>query len=195
MKKLIIFGTGDYAEVAHYYFKNEGKYVIEYFTIDKKYYHDKNFLGLEVKIFEEIEKNISAYDDYYFFIAIGFSKQNQNRKNVYEKLKSLNVKFANFISKDALIANNVEIGKNVFILEQNNLQPFVKIGDNVVLWSGNHIGHHSTIGDHSFVTSHVVISGGVKVGDESFIGVNATIVDHINIENGKFIKANSLIIN
>ena len=107
MKKLIIFGTGEYAEVAHYYFKNEGKYKIEYFTIDKKYYSDNKFLGLEVKIFEEIEKNIFEYEDYYFFVAIGSSNQNQNRKNIYEKLKSLNVKFANFISEDALIAKNV----------------------------------------------------------------------------------------
>ena len=86
MKKLIIFGTGEYAEVAHYYFKNEGKYKIEYFTIDKKYYSDNKFLGLEVKIFEEIEKNIFEYEDYYFFVAIGSSNQNQNRKNIYEKL-------------------------------------------------------------------------------------------------------------
>ena len=194
MKKLIIFGTGQYAEVVHYYFKNEGIYEIECFTIDKEYYLDKKFLGHEVKIFEEIEKNISDYIDHYFFIAIGYSSQNENRKHIYEKLESLNVKFANFISKDALIAENVQIGKNVLILEQNNLQPFVKIGDNVVLWSGNHIGHHSTIGDHTFVSSHVVVSGGVNVGEQCFIGVNATIVNHVNLKTGKFVKANSLIV-
>ena len=193
MKKLIIYGIGEYAEIAHYYFQSEGIYNVEFFVVDKEFYEEKRFLGLEVKTFDEIENNISQFNDYKFFVAIGFSNQNTNRKNVFNKIKNLGFKFASYISKDALIADNVVIGKNAFILEQNNLQPFVKIGDNVVLWSGNHIGHHSVIDDHTFITSHAVISGGVKIGSQCFIGVNATIVDHVVVENNAFIKANSLI--
>ncbi len=193
MKKLIIYGIGEYAEIAHYYFQSEGIYNVECFVVDKEFYEENRFLGLEVKTFDEIENNISQFNDYEFFVAIGFSNQNTNRKNVFNKIKNLGFKFASYISKDALIADNVVIGKNAFILEQNNLQPFVKIGDNVVLWSGNHIGHHSVIDDHTFITSHAVISGGVKIGSQCFIGVNATIVDHVVVENNAFIKANSLI--
>tara|TARA_Y100001958_G_C21247489_1_gene578862 strand:+ start:632 stop:1219 length:588 start_codon:yes stop_codon:yes gene_type:complete len=193
MKKLIIYGIGEYAEIAHYYFQSEGIYNVECFVVDKEFYEEKRFLGLEVKTFDEIENNISQFNDYKFFVAIGFSNQNTNRKNVFNKIKNLGFKFASYISKDALIADNVVIGKNAFILEQNNLQPFVKIGDNVVLWSGNHIGHHSVIDDHTFITSHAVISGGVKIGSQCFIGVNATIVDHVVVKNNAFIKANSLI--
>ena len=193
MKKLIIYGIGEYAEIAHYYFQSEGIYNVECFVVDKEFYEEKRFLGLEVKTFDEIENNISQINDYKFFVAIGFSNQNTNRKNVFNKIKNLGFKFASYISKDALIADNVVIGKNAFILEQNNLQPFVKIGDNVVLWSGNHIGHHSVIDDHTFITSHAVISGGVKIGSQCFIGVNATIVDHVVVKNNAFIKANSLI--
>ena len=193
MKKLIIYGIGEYAEIAHYYFQSEGIYNVECFVVDKEFYEENRFLGLEVKTFDEIENNISQFNDYEFFVAIGFSNQNTNKKNVFDKIKNLGFKFASYISKDALIADNVVIGKNAFILEQNNLQPFVKIGDNVVLWSGNHIGHHSVIDDHTFITSHAVISGGVKIGSQCFIGVNATIVDHVVVENNAFIKANSLI--
>ena len=42
MKKLIIFGTGEYAEVAHYYFKNEGKYKIEYFISRPKFWFNSS---------------------------------------------------------------------------------------------------------------------------------------------------------
>ena len=194
MKKLIIYGIGEYAEIAHYYFQSEGIYNVEFFVVDKEFYEEKRFLGLEVKTFDEIENNISQFNDYKFFVAIGFSNQNTNRKNVFNKIKNLGFKFASYISKDALIADNVVIGKNAFILEQNNLQPFVKIGDNVVLWSGNHIGHHSIVEDNCFISSHVVISGHCKIGANSFIGVNSTLRDGISIGKYNTLGAGCLIV-
>ena len=187
MKKLIIYGIEEYAEVAQYYFEKESDYKVDFFTVDKKYATKKSLNGkklFHLKILSLMKNLIQSI----IFIAIGFSNSNSNRKKIFEKLNNLNVNFASFISKDALVASNVHLGKNLFILEQNNLQPFVSVGDNVVMWSGNHIGHHSKIGSHAFITSHVVISGGVSVGESSFFGVNSTVIDHINIEQNLLLK-------
>lgn len=193
MKKLIIYGTGELAEVADYYFGLNSDYNTEYFMVDKDYANSTTFNGKPVILFEDLENNNSFIKDYYFFTAIGFSSNNTNRKNIFKKLNTLGANFANFISEDAIVAENVSLGKNLFILEQNNIQPFCNIGDNVIMWSGNHIGHHSNIGAHCFITSHVVVSGGVEIGESSFLGVNSTIVDHVSLKNKTFVKANSLI--
>tara|TARA_Y100001958_G_C20883276_1_gene312586 strand:- start:30 stop:623 length:594 start_codon:yes stop_codon:yes gene_type:complete len=193
MKNLVIFGISEYSEVASYYFNNHSDYKIVSYTVDDEFVTSNKFNNLDVVPYSEISKHKDIKNDTSFFIAIGYSKNNEVRKNTYNKLKKEGVTFANFISNDAIIAKNSIIGENVFILEQNNIQAFVEIGNNVVLWSGNHIGHHSKIKDHTFITSHVVVSGGVEIGQSSFLGVNSTIVDHITLDENSFIKANSLV--
>ena len=196
-KPLIIFGTGEIADVAHYYFTHDGERQVAAFTSNASHIIKPTFHKLPVMMFEDIERHYGP-DEYEMFIGVGYSKVNAVRKEKYLAAKAKGYKLASYISSKANILCDVQaIGDNSFILEQNNIQPFVRIGSNVTLWSGNHIGHHSVIEDHSFITSHVVVSGGVKIGEHSFIGVNATLRDHITIGKrcvigaGAYISANT----
>jgi sugar O-acyltransferase (sialic acid O-acetyltransferase NeuD family) len=192
-KQLVIFGTSDIAELAHYYFTHDSFYEVVAFTVDSKFLVDRFFCGLPVVPFESIE---SLYPPFKFeiFIALSYSKINAVRKEKFFNCKNLGYKLANYISSRSTVLNNYRVGENCFILEDNTIQPFVIIGNNVTLWSGNHIGHHSEIKDHCFIASHVVVSGGVSIGEQSFIGVNATLRDHIRIGNRCVIGAGSLIL-
>ncbi len=192
MKKLVIFGNGDIAELAYFYFKNESDYEVVGFTVDKDYLESNVFLGLPNIVFEDVEQVFPA-DEFYMFVAVSYAKLNQVRAQKYRVLKEMGYRLASFVSSKA--TNYAEsIGENCFILEDNTLQPFVRIGNNVTLWSGNHIGHHSTVEDHCFITSQVVISGGCTIGESSFIGVNATLRDHIKIGQLNVIGAGCLIL-
>jgi sugar O-acyltransferase (sialic acid O-acetyltransferase NeuD family) len=192
MEKLIVFGAGDIAELSYYYFSKENKYEICAFTVDKPYLNTESFHNIPVVDFEFVEKQY-APDEYKMFVAISYSQVNKIRAEKYYQAKNKGYKLISYISEKATIFDNVELGENCFILEDNTIQPFVKIGNNVTLWSGNHIGHHSIIGDHCFVTSQVVISGGVKIEPFCFIGVNSTIRDHITIAKECVIGAGSII--
>lgn len=192
-KKLIIFGTGDIAELAHYYFRSDSNYEVIGFTVDGAYLQDSIFCGLPVVSFEEISKHYSPHQ-YELFIALSYSKLNLIRKEKYLAAKALGYQLASFVSSRATVLNQGNIGDNCFIFEDNTIQPFVSIGNNVTLWSGNHIGHHSQIMDHCFVASHVVISGGVIIGEQCFIGVNATLRDHIKIGERCVIGAGTLLL-
>ena len=192
MKKLIIFGIGEQAEMAYYYFKNDSKYDIVAFTVDKKYIDKETFFDLPIVEFESIE-NVYSEEEYELFIAIGYNKINKLREEKYLLCKEKGYKIASYISSKASIFTD-KIGENCFILEDNTVQPYVEIGNNVTLWSGNHIGHHSIIQDNCFVTSHVVISGGCEIGENTFIGVNATLRDHIKIGKSNVIGAGALIL-
>lgn len=192
-KSLVIFGSGDIAQLAYFYFKTDSTYEITAFSVDAAYMKDTNFCGLPVIAFENITSQYPP-EQYELFIALSYSKLNALRKEKYLAAKALGYRLASFVSSKATILNDGCIGENCFIFEDNTIQPFVTIGNNVTLWSGNHIGHHSKINDHCFIASHVVVSGGVEIGEQCFIGVNATLRDHIKIGEKCVIGAGALLL-
>jgi|SoiMethySBSTD1v2_1073268.scaffolds.fasta_scaffold1585939_2 sugar O-acyltransferase (sialic acid O-acetyltransferase NeuD family) len=177
---LVIFGAGDIAQLAKFYFQRDSGYEVAAFTVDAAYLVTPTFCDLPVVAFEEVAQRYPP-TEYTFFVAISYSKLNALRRDKYQAAKSLGYRLASYVSSRATVLNDGNIGENCFILEDNTIQPFVTIGHNVTFWSGNHVGHHSFIGDHTFVASHVVISGGVRIGEQCFIGVNATLRDHIRV--------------
>ena len=192
-KPLVIFGSGDIAQLAHYYFSTDSNYEIVAFTVDANYIKESEFCGLPVVAFEDVAKNYPP-DSYDFFVALSYSKLNAVRKEKFLAAKEMGYKLVSFISSRATVLNEGRIGENCFIFEDNTIQPFVTIGNNVTLWSGNHIGHHSVIHDHTFIASHVVISGGVEIGEQCFVGVNATLRDHIKIGAKCVVGAGALLL-
>ncbi len=192
MKKLIIFGLTDTAELANYYFSNDSDFKVEAFCADKDYINEKKFCDLEVHDFNKIEELFNP-SDYFIFIAISYKNMNQVRQKKLQEAKEKGFKIASYISSKASILNRNKIGENCFILEDNTIQPFVRIGNNVTLWSGNHIGHHTEIGDNTFISSQVVISGRCKIGENCFFGVNSTVNNEINIADFSLISSSSLI--
>lgn len=191
--KLVIFGTGDMAELAHQYFSTDSEYEVVAFTVDKAFLSVSDFCGLPVIAFEDIAE-IYAPQTHSMFIALGYSQLNEARKQKYFAAKLKGYPLASYISSKATVLNRGAIGDNAFILEDNTIQPFVEIGANVVLWSGNHIGHHSKIADHCFLASHIVVSGRVEIGEACFVGVNATFRDHIKVGEKCIIGAGSLLL-
>ena len=191
-KKLIIFGVGQVAELAHFYFTKDSKYRVEAFVVDSGFHSVKSFLSLPVFDFETAIKKFKP-NDYRMFVAIGYSNLNYARKAAFDKAKKEGYKLTSYVSSKASILTEIPVGENCFILEDNTIQPLVEVGNNVTLWSGNHIGHHSKIGSHTFISSHVVVSGNVLIGEQCFLGVNSTIRDGIELGDRTVVGAGSLI--
>jgi sugar O-acyltransferase (sialic acid O-acetyltransferase NeuD family) len=193
MSKLIIFGIGDIAQLAHFYFTNDSEHEVVAFTVDRDYMKAPDFCNLPVVAFDEVDEKYppSAYKA---FIAISYAKVNAVRAEKYHQAKQKGYSLVSYISSKATHWQDLQCGDNCFILEDNTIQPYTNIGNNVTIWSGNHIGHHAQIGDNCFITSHVVISGGVRIEDNCFLGVNSTVRDHITIARNCVIAAGSLIL-
>ncbi|AKG91247.1 sugar O-acyltransferase, sialic acid O-acetyltransferase NeuD family [Geoglobus ahangari] len=192
-KKVVIFGTSSFAEVAYYYLTKDSPYEVVAFTVDRNFITKKEKFGLPVVSFEEVEK-IYPPEEFKMFIAVGFGRVNRLRAEKYYQAKEKGYELISYVCSKAIVWDNVKIGDNCFIFEANVVQPFVKIGNNVIIWSGNHIGHHTVIGDHVFIASHAVISGHCKIGAYSFIGVNSTLRDGISIAEDCIIGASALIV-
>ncbi len=193
MKPLIIFGAGDNASVARFYFENDSARKVAAFTVNKDYIKDSSFDGLPLVDFDQVSSQYPP-DKYDLFVAVGYSQMNQVRAQKCKEAKAKGYTLASFISSKASIAPGVPVGENCFILEGNIVQAFARIGDHVTLWSGNLVAHHSTIGDNCFIACQAVISGRVTVGENCFIGNNATLRDHITIGSHCVIGAGALVV-
>jgi len=191
-KNLLIIGTGLFAEVAASYFEDSTDYRVIGFACHARYKHSNTIYGRPLTAIEELSDDQSPANTA-IFIAIGYAKMNKIRQAVYEEMKAKGYHCASFVYPNVKIWNSTTVGENVFIFEDNTIQPFTHIGNNTMLWSGNHIGHHSRIGDHCFIASHAVISGSCAIGNNVFIGVNATLRDSIYIADETLIGAGALI--
>lgn len=179
-KKLIVVGDSAFAEVAFEYFTHDSEYDVVAFSVERDFLKKDELFGLPVLPFEELSTTCSP-DEHSVYVATVYTQLNRLRTRLADEAKAMGFRLASYVSSDAHVWSNVEIGEHAFIFEGNVIQPFVRVGRNVVLWSGNHIGHHSTIGDNCFVSSHVVISGFVEVGESCFLGVNSTIVNNVRV--------------
>jgi len=193
MRPLLIFGAGEIAEVAHFYFTRDTCIPVAGFTVDAAYLKESRFCGLPVVSFEEVQSAF-APDAHDLFVALSYAKINAVRAQKCAEGKARGYRLASYVSSKATVWDGFQAGENCFILEDNTIQPFVRIADNVTLWSGNHIGHHARLATNCFITSHVVISGGVQIGENAFIGVNATVRDHVKIGARGVIGAGALVL-
>jgi sugar O-acyltransferase (sialic acid O-acetyltransferase NeuD family) len=186
MKKLVLFGKGEIATLARYYFDQDSNYEVVAFTADDDQVDSDSFSGLPLVPFSHVTE---AYppDAFEMHIALSYRGHNQIRARKYNEAVARGYALASYVCSKSVYWEDLQIGSNCFILENQTIQPTVRIGDNVVLWSGNHIGHGCQIDDHVYVASHVVLSGHTKIGAYTFLGVNATLRDFISVGESCFV--------
>ncbi len=192
-RELVIFGAGQTAEIAHFYFTHDSDHEVVAFTVDGTHLGCDRLSGLPVIPFEDLARHHPP-ERCAAFVAMSFAGLNKPRAAKLEALRAAGYRCISYVSSKAAVWPDLTHGENCFILEHNTIQPLVTLGDDVFLWSGNHVGHHTTLGNHIYVASQVVISGAVQVGDYCFIGVNATLRDNIQIGAESVIGAGCLIL-
>lgn len=176
MAKVVVFGVGQWAELAHFYLTYDSPHEVVGFTLDAGYIESPEYKGLPVVPYDEVEQHYSP-SEFKMFIPMSFKRMNHVRADKYYDARKRGYELISYVSSKATTFPGFECGDNCFIFEDNTIQPFVKVGNDVVMWSGNHIGHHTVIKDHVMITSHVVISGSCTIEPFCFLGVNATVRD------------------
>lgn len=193
MAKVVIFGTGQWADLAHFYLTHDSPHEVAAFTLDRDYLQKDEHRGLPTVAFEEVEDQYPP-DEYRMFVPISFKRMNHLRAEKFAAAKEKGYELVSYVSSKATTWPEFTCGENCFIFEDNTVQPFVEIGDNVVMWSGNHVGHHTVIKDHVMLTSHVVISGACTIEPYCFFGVNSTVRDETVVARETLVGAGSLIL-
>jgi len=192
MSRLVLFGTGRGADVAFRYLQRDSDHEICGFTLDAAYLKRTTFHDLPVVPFEEVETRFPP-DDYRMLILLGYQEMNQLRARKYLQAKAKGYTLASYVSSDFFRPEELSVGENCFILDNQSICLDVKIGNNVVMWSSNHVGDMTVIEDHAWISSHVTIAANVTIREGCFVGIGATISNHVTLGKNTFVGANALI--
>ena len=85
-KKIVIFGTGDIGQLAHFYFTHDTSRQVVAFTGDADRIDCSTRCGLPAVPFEQVER-LYPPDDFEMFVALSYSKLNQVRAQKYHAAK------------------------------------------------------------------------------------------------------------
>lgn len=192
MSQIVIFGTGAFAEIAHYYFTRDSGLGVAAFTVDAAYLREPTFRGLPVVAFEEVERHFPP-GDFGMFVAVGIGRVNRSRAEKVAEAEAKGYRLASFVSSRADVADDLVVRPNTMIMERTGIQPFVEIGRDTIVWSGTRVGFRTTIGDHCWIVGPI-LGESVAVGDSTFIGLNATIAPSVRIGRSNVIGAGALIL-
>jgi sugar O-acyltransferase (sialic acid O-acetyltransferase NeuD family) len=192
-RQIIVFGAGEIAELADFYFTHDSDYEVAGFTVDGAYLDRTEFRGRPIVPFEQVAEKFPP-ERYGLFVAVSYARLNAVRAAKVAAARAGGYQLVSYLSSRATVFPGFDLKENCFILEDNTIQPFAAVGANVTLWSGNHIGHHAIIEDDVFLASQVVVSGGVRIGQGSFVGVNVTIRDHVTVGKQCVLGAGALVL-
>ncbi len=193
MAKLVIFGIGDAAELAHFYFATDSGHEVAAFCVDAAYVRETTFLGLPVVAAEDAAR-LFPPTEYEAFVAIGYTRLNRLRAQKCAAMQAAGYKLVSYVSSRAIVFPDWVHGRNCFVQEACVIQPCVRFGDHVTMWSGGHVAHHTSIGDNVFLAPRVAIAGRVEIGAGCFIGINATIRDSVKIGQECVVSAGAVVL-
>jgi len=131
-RKLVLAGDSKLAEMAFEYFSRDSPYEIVAFAVEQEYLRRDSLFGLPVVRFETVEER---YDpaEHDLHVAVAYRLLNRVRARLVAEAKSKGYRLASYLSSNARVWPDVQLGEHHFIIEENVIQPFVRIGNNVVI--------------------------------------------------------------
>jgi sugar O-acyltransferase (sialic acid O-acetyltransferase NeuD family) len=190
MGKVILWGTGQIAQVVLHYLEHDSEHEVAAFCMDREYVKEPEFRGRPVAAFQDIEK-LYPPSEYKMAIPIGYKRLNKIREERYLAAKAKGYSFITYISSKS-VCDAASVGENTFIFPCCVIGPYTTIGNNCIFWTSTCLGHHIAVEDNCFFSSPKV-SGNTRIGKNSFLATNVTIGDTLEIGEYCFIGASALV--
>lgn len=192
MRKLVIFGAKNFADMAHFFFGSDSGYEVVAFTVDGAYMAEGMCHGIPVVAFEELARSFPP-EDADVFVAVGITRINELRATKVAEVLAKGYRLASFVSTRAYVPPDFVLRPNTMIMDQVNIHPYVQIGTNTIVWSNSRIALRAEIGSHCWITS-AILGESVTMGDYTFVGLNATVAPAVQIGKSNVIGASALVL-
>ena len=147
MRKLVIFGAGEFAEIAHYYFTHDSPSQVVGFTVDREYLREHRFRGLPVVPFDEVLRHFPPAE-HDMFVALGIGGVNRKR--------AAKVAEAERLGSATRIGFHTRIGDHCWIVS-------AIFGESVTVGEGTFVGLNATVAPCLSVGSHTIIGAGALI--------------------------------
>lgn len=192
-RKVVLFGNGQMASVAHTTLTHDSPYEVVAFTADDAHITDRTHDGLPVVPFECVQRFYPP-DEFGMHISISFRRVNQLRAEKYEAAKAKGYHLVNYVSSRAVTWPGLVIGDNCWVMDHAVLQPHVTVGSDVYIGPASHVGHHSVVGDHCFLAGHVAVAGFTRIEPYCFLGMGSIVRDGLTVARESVVGAGGVIL-
>lgn len=192
-ERIVIYGDSDFAEQVYYQLMSDGRYEVLAFTVDEERLKEKSFKGIDVIAFQELEKYFDK-TEIKIFVAIGYSKMNTIREEVFNEVLNCGYDLLTYISKHAFIGYDVKIGAGCFICEFVSIKPGTSIQNGSIIFPNTSIGHGVTIDQFSYLSIGVCVGGYSVIEKNCFVGMHSTIRDSATISEYNLIGSASNVV-
>lgn len=173
MKKFIIYGASEFAEIMRYYLEKDNNAEVVAFTADRKYITETFHEGLPVVPFEEVQ-DLYEPSTHSMVIAIIGKKMFNQRRDVYKAIKVKGYDLPNIIHTTASV-NCKDIGDANIIMDNSVLGPNSRIGSGNIVWPCVSIAHSNIVGDFNQFAGCSSTVGMLTIGSHNFVGNNCTV--------------------
>ena len=191
-ERVVIVGTGEWAAIAFEYFSYDTPHEILAFSAEQPFVTSETYCGLPVVPFEEIA-NVFPTTSTRFFVAVSLVKLNRVRRRLYHAVKAAGFSCISYVSSQAAVAPDVEIGENTFVQEHVSLQYGATIGDDVYLGSGMCVGYRSMMEADSFSSANATVGDFCTVGRGSFVGAGSCVADGCSVAEDCILGAGAVL--
>ena len=191
MIKLLIHGTGSIGKLVYSEILNDDRYEVVAFVCDDKWFSSNEFLGKPLYKASEIEKYFPPKS--IKVISTGLYSSLRERYNSYLEMKKKGYEFINYISKNAIVRPDIEIGENNIIYPGAFLDFFGKLGNCNIIRPKAYIAHNFDIKNGIYISPGCNIAGHSVIKDLSFIGIGSIILGKLCIEKENLIGAGALV--
>jgi sugar O-acyltransferase (sialic acid O-acetyltransferase NeuD family) len=193
LDKIVIYGNGAVAIGTHSSLKNNPRYEVVAFTVDRKSLKGNSLCELPVVPFDTV-KNVYPPETHKMIIAVGYVRNNRIKRDRYLQAKEMGYQLPNFISPASIVPPGTSIGDNCVIDSFTVIGSTARIGNNVSIGPGCIIGEDVVIGDHCFFSGGAAIAGFVNIGACCYFGLRATVRNKVSIGNDCVIGAGALML-
>lgn len=191
MKKIIVFGAGEFGELINNLVYHLKEFEIVAFMDDSTTRTKKTIDGIKILNSNDLLK---FSEDNNVDTAVSAIGNNYARSKKYKFLKDSGFKMISLVHPKSLIDTKVEYGENVIIEMGTAIHTCSKIGNNVFLGGDALIGHHNLIGNHVLIGGNVSLGGSVIIEDYVSIGVGASIKPGIRIGKGSTVGVGAAVV-
>ena len=193
MERVVIFGNGSVAAMAHYELDRDSAYEVTAFTVDRDLCSGEPFHGKPLVPFDEVSSRYPP-GAHRMLVAVGYVDMNRLRAARCAEARATGYRLISHVSPRAITWSEITTGENTFISAGAVVHPSASIGHDVFVGACCVLAHDCVIGDHCFFSDSVTLAGGVTVGDHCFFGTGAVIRNRVTIGRECVVGAGAVIL-
>jgi len=189
--KIVIIGCGGHGRVILDILQNRDEYQIAGFLDDKSNLINNEVDGVKVIGSTGDLQSLRKKGVDGLVIGIG---DNHIRARLFKEGMCCGFEMINVVHPQAILSQNVCLGKGVVVMAGVVVNTGTVIKDNVCLNTGATIDHDNKLSEHVHVYPGATLTGGVTVGEYSYIGTNAAVNPYVKIGNNVVVGTGGAVI-